>query len=58
MSNFKDTITIMLRDLGYTFIPKMKDALQSLFDFWDENVKAISTSFAVFMGEVVGFMAK
>ena len=45
VSNFEDSLTIMLRDIGSEFLPEMKAQLALMLAFWDENGKAITVSF-------------
>lgn len=52
VSNFKDTLTIMLRDIGTEFLPNLKAALTTMMKFWDESWKSITTSFVWFLQEI------
>jgi tape measure domain-containing protein len=45
VSNFKDSLSIMLRDIGTQFLPQLKSILQDMLIFWDKNGKAIVVSF-------------
>lgn len=52
VSNFKDTLTIMLRDMWTEFLPDLKAILASMLQFWDENWKSMSLSFTWFIKTV------
>lgn len=58
ISNFQDTITIMLRDLGGEFLPGMKKILADMLTFWDNNGKMMSVSFTGFVKEIFTFFSE
>lgn len=55
VSNFKDALSIMMRDLWTNFLPSMKTSLWELLAFWDENWKSMTISFAWMVQSVVWF---
>lgn len=57
VSNFRDTLTIMLRDIGTEFLPWMKEALNTMMRFWDESGKGITVSFIWFLKEIGSVLA-
>lgn len=57
ISNFKDTITILLRDLGTEFLPGMKKILDDVLKFWDQNGKQMAVSFSGFVHEIFTFFS-
>lgn len=58
VSNFKDTLTIMLRDLWTLFLPDLKKLLWKLLEYWNTNWKQVSSSVSALITSLVWFFAE